>query len=258
VRTPTRCAWCPTRSSPSASAPVKRAVLDPVAKRHHAPHPQALLLRGGDLIADLRVREIIDNGVDLGFDVHIEPMRQRYLAASILVPTSESQNTCTLKPCALRGMVMPDAYHNCSYNSANPTSAGRTSATTTKSRRRSNRRRSPGRRELAERELDLLWARIAALLSGFRSERRRDMVDIALHDECTFRGEPSVGSGPRATSFFDRVRATSLLPLAARSVQAASQDRLTTPSAASSSADPMNQAARAARGAGAPRALTRA
>ena len=54
---------------------MKRAVLDPVAKRHHAPHPQALLLRGGDLIADLRVREIIDNGVDLGFDVHIEPMR---------------------------------------------------------------------------------------------------------------------------------------------------------------------------------------
>ena len=133
MRTPTRCAWWPTRSSPSASAPVKRAVLDPVAKRHHAPHPQALLLRGGDLIADLRVREIIDNGVDLGFDVHIEPMRQRYLAASILVPTSEPQNTCTLKPCALRGMVMPDAYHNCSYNSANPTSAGRTSATTTKS-----------------------------------------------------------------------------------------------------------------------------
>jgi hypothetical protein len=87
--------------------------------------------------------------------------------------------------------------------------------------RRSNRRRSPGRRELVERELDLLLAGIAALLSGSRSERRRDMVDIALHDACAFRREPSVGSGPRATSFFDRVRATSLLPLAARSAQAA-------------------------------------
>jgi hypothetical protein len=41
------------------------------------PHPQALLLRGGDLVANLRVGEIIDNGVDLGFDVHIAPMRQR-------------------------------------------------------------------------------------------------------------------------------------------------------------------------------------
>ena len=85
---------------------MKRAVLDPVAKRHHAPHPQALLLRGGDLVADLRVGEIIDNGVDLGFDVHIAPMRQRYLAASIHLPTSEPQNTCTVKPCALRGMVI--------------------------------------------------------------------------------------------------------------------------------------------------------
>ena len=35
-----------------------------------------------------RVGEIIDNGVDLGFDVHIAPMRQRYLAASIHLPTS--------------------------------------------------------------------------------------------------------------------------------------------------------------------------
>jgi hypothetical protein len=101
-------------------------------------------------------------------------------------------------------------------------------------------------------------AGIAALLSGSRSERRRDMVDIALHDACALRREPSVGSGPRATSFFDRVRATSPLPLAARSVQATPRDRLTAPSAASSSTDPMNQAARAARGAGAPRALTRA
>jgi hypothetical protein len=67
---------------------MKRAVLDPVAKRHPAPHPQALLLRGGDLVANFRVGEIIDNGVDLGFDVHIAPMRQRYLAASIHLPTS--------------------------------------------------------------------------------------------------------------------------------------------------------------------------
>jgi len=123
--------------------------------------------------------------------------------------------------------------------------------------RRSNRRRSPGRRELVERELDLLLARIAALLSASRSERRRDMVDLALHDACAFRRELSVGSGPRATSFFDRVRATSPLPLAARE-RASSAYRLTTPSAASSSTDRMNQAARAARGAGAPRALTRA
>jgi hypothetical protein len=44
-----------------------------------APRPPStgLLLRGGDLIANLRVGEIIDNGVDLGFDVHITPMRQR-------------------------------------------------------------------------------------------------------------------------------------------------------------------------------------
>jgi hypothetical protein len=44
-----------------------------------APRPpihRPFFFRGGDLVANLRVGEIIDNGVDLGVDVHITP-RQR-------------------------------------------------------------------------------------------------------------------------------------------------------------------------------------
>ena len=31
---------------------MERAVLDPIAKGNHAPHPDALPLRGGDLVSD--------------------------------------------------------------------------------------------------------------------------------------------------------------------------------------------------------------
>src|SRR5271163_3904004 len=32
--------------------PVQRPVLDPITERNHAAHPDALLLRGGDLVSD--------------------------------------------------------------------------------------------------------------------------------------------------------------------------------------------------------------
>ena len=56
-------------------------------------------------VGRLRLGEVVDDRVDLGLDVGIAPVRKRVAAASIHLPTSESQNTCTVKPWLLRGIL---------------------------------------------------------------------------------------------------------------------------------------------------------
>src|SRR5271166_2280142 len=100
--------------------------------------------------------------------------------------------------------------------------------------------------------LQRFWKDLRILFHRMTAQRRLRPLD----------GEPSVRFGPRSDIFFDRVRATSPLPpccperesSASRSTDyAVRRFQLDRP-------DPtrLNQAARAARGAGAPRALTRA